>query len=120
MSLQRSFKFYAIAVLRGQKFRADEQQDQVSGSQIVVNLILPIIACSNFSIVPRTDQPLSLQDGHVSPKPFERPTILTRVRNKNRAGVTRASVRHKYRSIIVNLKIWLKGIYMLHRKPSYF
>jgi hypothetical protein len=58
---QGPLHFDGIAVIRSDKIRADQQQDNVGPFQVVVNLLLPLLAGLDLPVVPSADEALPLE-----------------------------------------------------------
>ena len=60
-SLQRPANFHVSAVLRGEKMVTDQEEDHVSGGQVLVDDVVPLVAGSNPAVMPCRDEPVTLQ-----------------------------------------------------------
>src|SRR5260370_4803478 len=65
MPLHRSRHLLTVAVLRGHKSRADEEQNELSSVEMERNCLLPICSCTDFTIMPDANELLSLQQSEL-------------------------------------------------------
>src|SRR5258707_1544064 len=68
MPFQRALHLDAVAIIRGYKVWADEQENDVGGIEMRVYLLLPFLSCTNVAVVPIDDESLSLQRVEMFPK----------------------------------------------------
>src|SRR5258708_17377385 len=68
MPFQRALHFDTVAVIRGYKVWANEQENDVGGIEMCVYLLLPLPSCTNVAVVPIDDETLSLQRVEMFPK----------------------------------------------------
>src|SRR5690348_3783717 len=59
--LHSSFHLDAIAVVGVYKVWADQQQDDIGGVQMLLDLSFPFGTCADIAVIPDFDQPLSLE-----------------------------------------------------------
>jgi hypothetical protein len=58
-------QFNAVAIVRCQEIRTDEQEDNRRSGQMSINLLDPISSCDNLAIMPFGDDPLLSQETQV-------------------------------------------------------
>src|SRR5437016_3039857 len=61
MALHGLLHLFTVAVFRGNKIWADEQQDDVGCVEMLINLLFPCRTCMDVGVAPDRDQTLPLQ-----------------------------------------------------------
>src|SRR5271157_2276000 len=62
MAIKSPLGFNVVAVIRGEKRRTDQEQDDLGFFQVLVELTLPLLACPDSSVMPTYDIALPLQE----------------------------------------------------------
>src|SRR5271157_5958122 len=70
---------HVVVVIRGEKRRTDQKQDDLGFFQILVELTLPLLACPDSSVMPTYDIALPLQESQMLLKLVSQSLILVRV-----------------------------------------
>src|SRR5208283_4782863 len=80
MAIKSPLGFNVVVVLRGEKRRTDQKQDDLGFFQVLVELSLPLLACPDPSVMPTYDIALPLQESQMLLKLVSQSLILVRVR----------------------------------------
>src|SRR5208337_1964978 len=65
MAIKSPLGFNVVAVIRGEKRRTDQKQDDLGFLQVLVELTPPFLACPDSSVMPTYDIALPLQESQV-------------------------------------------------------
>src|SRR5271157_3325390 len=79
MAIKSPLGFNVVAVIRGEKRRTDQKQDDLGFFQVLVELTLPLLACPDSSVMPTYDIALPLQESQMLLKLVSQSLILVRV-----------------------------------------
>src|SRR6266478_3845320 len=79
MPFQGAFHLDPVAILRIHEVGADEQENYLGSIEVLTDLLFPFGACTNITIMPDSNQPLTLQRPQVSLELVEQVFIFMRI-----------------------------------------
>jgi hypothetical protein len=82
MSFQRSGHLNIVTIVRGQKISAHQEENDASAIEVIVNLIFPVFAGANSTIMPFSDHTFAPQKTKVRFQTLPKSLVLMGIRVK--------------------------------------